>query len=395
MKGLYWHRFVYKILRIVINPILKKKLNYSYVKYFPTSRPYIVLANHNTDYDPLLLSLAFPDQIYYVASEHIFRWGLISKIINFLVAPIPRVKGTTEIQTVMSILKRLKAGANVCMFAEGNRSFSGETDQIPVSTGKLIKKSGVSLITFRFDGGYFTSPRWSKFLRKGKMEGRVVKEYSPEELKSMTAEEVNSAIKKDLYVDAYEEQKKNPISYEGENLAENIETALYLCPKCDRIATIKSEGDKLFCDCGLDLKYNTYGYLISNNNDKPPFETVLDWIRFQDIRLKEEMERIKNLPPNEIIYSDENQTLWKANRGKNKLIGKGTLCLYNNRLVFNSEDEGKYTFEFKDLSDLGVIGQMVIAFATNDRQAYEIKSDHPRSALKYREIIKYLKGQKQ
>ncbi len=395
MKGLYWHRFVYKILRIVINPILKKKLNYSYVKYFPTSRPYIVLANHNTDYDPLLVSLAFPDQIYYVASEHIFRWGLISKIINFLVAPIPRVKGTTEIQTVMSILKRLKAGANVCMFAEGNRSFSGETDQIPVSTGKLIKKSGVSLITFRFDGGYFTSPRWSKFLRKGKMEGRVVREYSPEELKSMTAEEVNSAIKKDLYVDAYEEQKKNPISYEGENLAENIETALYLCPKCDRIATIKSEGDNLFCDCGLDLKYNTYGYLISNNNDKPPFETVLDWIRFQDTRLKEELERIKNRPPNEIIYSDENQTLWKADRGKNKLIGKGTLCLYNNRLVFNSKDEGKYTFEFKDLSDLGVIGQMVIAFATNDRQAYEIKSDHPRSALKYREIIKYLKGQKQ
>lgn len=394
MKGLYWHRFVYKILQIVMNPILKKKLNYSYVKYFPTNHPYIVLANHNTDYDPLLLGLAFPNQIYYVASEHIFRWGFVSKLINFLVAPIPRVKGTTEIQTVMNILRRLKAGANVCMFAEGNRSFTGETGEIPVSTGKLIKKSGVSLITFRFDGGYFTSPRWSKKLRKGRMVGRVVKEYSPQELKSMTWEEVTSAIKNDLYVDAYEEQKENPISYEGANLAENLETALYLCPKCNRIETIKSKGDRLFCDCGLDLKYNTYGYLVSNNNAKPPFETILDWSRFQDERLKEEMERIKNLPADELIYSDEDQTLWKADRGKNKLIGKGTLRLYNDRLVFDCNDNEKYSFELKDLSDLGIIGQMVIAFATNDRQAYEIKSDYPRNALKYREIIKYLKDQK-
>ena len=141
MKGLAWHRFVFRVLQIVMGPFLKRKLNYSYEKVKPSSRPYVILANHNTDYDPLLIGLAFPDHMYYVASEHIFRWGFVSKLINFLVAPIPRVKGTTEINTVMNIFKRLKAGANVCMFAEGNRSFSGETGEIPVSTGKLIKRA--------------------------------------------------------------------------------------------------------------------------------------------------------------------------------------------------------------------------------------------------------------
>lgn len=391
MKGLAWHRFVFRVLQIVMGPFLKRKLNYSYEKVKPSSRPYVILANHNTDYDPLLIGLAFPDHMYYVASEHIFRWGFVSKLINFLVAPIPRVKGTTEINTVMNIFKRLKAGANVCMFAEGNRSFSGETGEIPVSTGKLIKKSGVALITFRLDGGYFTSPRWSKTIRRGMMKGRKVKEYSVEELKNMTWEEINTAIKNDLYVDAYEEQKKNPIEYKGKKLAEDLETALYLCPKCSGIATLKSEDDRLFCSCGMDLKYDSYGYFSSNNNEMPPFNTVLEWCRFQDRNLREDIERIRNLPSDKLIYSDKDQTLWKADWGKNNLIGKGSLLLYNDRLVFDCVDK-KYTFELKNILDLGIIGQRVIAFATNDRQAYEIKSEHPRSALKYREIIKYLKN---
>jgi 1-acyl-sn-glycerol-3-phosphate acyltransferase len=391
MKGLAWHRFVFRVLQIVMGPFLKRKLNYSYEKVKPSSRPYVILANHNTDYDPLLIGLAFPDHMYYVASEHIFRWGFVSKLINFLVAPIPRVKGTTEINTVMNIFKRLKAGANVCMFAEGNRSFSGETGEIPVSTGKLIKKSGVALITFRLDGGYFTSPRWSKTIRRGMMKGRKVKEYSVEELKNMTWEEINTAIKNDLYVDAYEEQKKNPIEYKGKKLAEDLETALYLCPKCSGITTLKSEDDRLFCSCGMDLKYDSYGYFSSNNNEMPPFNTVLEWCRFQDRNLREDIERIRKLPSDKLIYFDKDQTLWKADWGKNNLIGKGSLLLYNDRLVFDCVDK-KYTFELKNILDLGIIGQRVIAFATNDRQAYEIKSEHPRSALKYREIIKYLKN---
>lgn len=392
MNSLHWHRFIYKILKTIITPFLKRKFNYSYEKIKPTNHPYIVLANHNTDYDPLLVTLAFSDQMYYVASEHIFRWGFISKLINFIVAPIPRVKGTTEIQTVMSILKRLKLGANVCMFAEGNRSFSSETGEIHPATGKLIKKSGVSLITFRLDGGYFTSPRWSKTLRKGGMKGRIVKEYSPEELKSMTSDEIYSAIKNDLYVNAYEEQEKNPIEYKGKNLAENLETALYLCPECKKTETLKSEGDRLVCDCGLDLNYDSYGYLSSNNEKEAPFKTILDWCRFQDTWLKEDIERIKSMSHDELIYSDKDQTLWEANRGKNKLMGRGTLLLYNDRMVFDYGDNTRFTFSFRDLYDLEIIGQMVIAFATTDRQAYEIKSSHPRSALKYRDLLKYIKA---
>lgn len=96
------------------------------------------------------------------------------------------------------------------------------------------------------------------------------------------------------------------------------------------------------------------------------------------------------MSPDEPIYTDADQTLWKADWGKNRIIGKGTLAMYNNRLVFKSDDK-EFVFELKDITDLQIIEQTVIAFATHDRQAYEIKCDYPRNALKYRELIKYLK----
>ncbi|NLE24632.1 MAG: hypothetical protein GX625_04695, partial [Clostridiaceae bacterium] len=68
------------------------------------------------------------------------------------------------------------------------------------------------------------------------------------------------------------------------------------------------------------------------------------------------------------------------------------LLLYNNRMVFDCGDNNTYSYNFDELSDLGIIGQMVIAFATTDRQAYEIKSSYPRSALKYREVLKRIRA---
>ena len=74
----------------------------------------------------------------------------------------------------------------------------------------------MALITFRLDGDILQAHAGQK-LFGGMMKGRKVKEYSVEELKNMTWEEINTAIKNDLYVDAYEEQKKNPIEYKGKN----------------------------------------------------------------------------------------------------------------------------------------------------------------------------------
>jgi len=392
MKGLLRHGLIYNFFRTILRQVVKFKFNYTYEKVEPRNQPFIVLSNHTTNYDPIMIGLSFPGLLYYVASDHIFRLGILSKLLVFLVDPIPRLKATAETQTVKQILKRIRAGHSVCIFAEGNRSFSGETVDIPESTGKLIKLSGAALITYRLEGGYFSSPRWSKTLRRGRMRGRKVREYSPEEIKGMTVDELNNVIKNDLYVNAYEENKEHPIAFIGKRLAENLETALYLCPVCERIGTLKSEDDRFYCSCGLSLKYTPYGNFVSNGNSTVPFDTVLEWSNWQSSKIKELARSFKELPPNKPVFSDEGQSLFGIDKAsKSQLIGKGKLCMYNNRLSFHCENGAEYTFDFNEISDMAIHGQMVLIFSTVDHKSFEIKSNHPRSAIKYLDVYKELK----
>ena len=192
------HLVVWKILRTLLRPWIIHKFNFK-SEIYNVDGPCLVLANHNTDWDPLVVATAFPNQMYFVASEHIFRWGFVSRIIHWLVAPISRLKSRTGASTVMTVLRKLRDGANVCIFAEGEKSWNGVTCHIADATGKLARASGASLVTYRLEGGYFTHPRWAKTHRRGKMRGSVVGIYTPEMLKAMDPEEINDIINRDLY----------------------------------------------------------------------------------------------------------------------------------------------------------------------------------------------------
>ena len=74
--------------------------------------PVLLISNHVNAWDPLLVAMSLRDkQVYYVASEHIFRWGLVAKILERLVAPIPRRKASLGTDTVKACLRHLRAGS--------------------------------------------------------------------------------------------------------------------------------------------------------------------------------------------------------------------------------------------------------------------------------------------
>lgn len=393
MKGSKRHNFIYKFAQLIMTPVLKRKFNITFENIKPKSSPYILIANHVCNYDPLLVGLSFRQPMYFVASDHLFRMGLLSRLIIFLVSPIPRVKATTETKTVINIFKRLKDGHNVCIFAEGNSTFTGETGEIPKSIAKLAKRSGLSLITYRLRGGYFSFPRWSRNIRKGKMTGELAHEYSAEEMKNYTDDELYELIKKDLYVNAYDDQEKETILYKGKVLAENLETALYCCPSCWKFATLKSSNDRLYCSCGLDLKYTDTGYLeaFAINQDFEYFKTVTQWTTWQYEMLINLVNSIKYTGEDKVIFSDPGQTLLRTIRSiRNVPVLTGTLSFYKDRLEITDGIGSDFTFLYADIQDMSIIVQMNIVFSLKNGETYEIHSSFPRSALKYLQLYKAL-----
>jgi hypothetical protein len=315
--------------------------------------------------------------MYFSASEHAFRTGFPSKVLKFVFAPIPINKTRTDVTSIKEIIRRIKAGASICLFAEGDRSFTGTTAPISISTAKLVKTCRADLITFRLEGGYFTSPRWSRKMRRGRMSGVMVNKYSAAQLKDMTDEQVLGIIEQDIYEDAYERQKMTYIQFRGENLAENIETALYLCPSCKKIGTIKSEGNHFFCDCGLRATYTETGYLIGGSL---PFSTTTDWGRWQE----EQLEEIVNTAGDKPICTNEGQQLFEVNAAVGKKpVGVGTMKIDREALYCAG-----MKFPLREVTRFAIVSQMTLLFAMNNGATYEVRSATPRSALIYRDIFR-------
>lgn len=373
------HIRVYKFFRRVLAPYLRRKFAYSYEVFTPLGEPYIVLANHNTDWDPLLLSLAFPAHMYYVASEHIFRKGWLSRLLMYYFAPISRLKGSADVMTVKKVVKALRSGANVGVFAEGNRSFNGRTGEIPSSIGKLVRMAGVPLVTYRITGGYFTSPRWSRTLRRGQMNGSVAHIYSKEALRAMTAEQINQAIAAELWEDAY--QTPEQVAYRGRARAEYLETALYICPLCNRIGTLHSEDDRFFCDCGLTLRYTETGRLTGS---RVPFSTVAAWDAWQAEAFAAYCGALLDAP----AFTDAAQQLYRVNgeTHQSEKAAQGDAAAYRDRL-----EVGAYQWRYSEISDMSIYGKMTLVFTTAEGAHYEMLSPYPRSARKYLAIYQLCK----
>ena len=85
-----WNKIVSPIITKLI---LEKKCNYTYEKC-DIKPPFLVLANHTTDYDAFGMSKSFDTPIYFVMSDHVSSKPFVGKLIRHLVHPIPITKST-------------------------------------------------------------------------------------------------------------------------------------------------------------------------------------------------------------------------------------------------------------------------------------------------------------
>ena len=328
---------------------------------------FIVLSNHNTDFDPLFLGVSFKDSMRFVASEHISRWKHAFKFVNHIFSPIMRPKGTNAASTVKEMLRALRGGENVCMFAEGARSWNGVTAPILPANGKLVKSSKCALVTYKIIGGYFVSPMWSKGgTRKGKIHGEVVNIYSAEQIASMSVSQINEIINHDLYEDAYDTQTKIESKYKGKQLAVKLESMLFKCPVCGAIDALSSHKNIVSCrECNATFTYDEYGYVkgINYRNTKELFS----WLKF---------EAEKDAKSN-TAYTCENACMISVSNHSETHVDNGDLSLSRELLKC-----GDTIIDISEIDDFAMHGRQALVFSTKDNY-YEVIVSEEYSALKF------------
>lgn len=115
VKGRRRHVFVWKALRPLAKLICWIKFGFTCEKT-NVKGPYLLVSNHVTNWDPILVACSFPEQTYFVTSEHLLRAGLGGKLVGWLQSPIPRQKSGSAASTVLTMMRYLRRGMNVCVF---------------------------------------------------------------------------------------------------------------------------------------------------------------------------------------------------------------------------------------------------------------------------------------
>lgn len=354
------HEFFYNLLMPLVKGFLKIKFGYKWKKAEDLPDNYIVLSNHVTDYDPLLVAVSFPKQMYFVASEHITRWGLAYKLLKFVFQPIIRYKGTVATTTVIESLRKIRAGGSVAIFAEGVRTWDGVTCPILPSTAKMVKTAGCGLVTYKIQGGHFVSPGWREHgTARGPLTGGPVHVYTREELKAMSVNEVYEVICKDLYEDACARQLADPKPYRGKDLAVGLENLLFTCPDCGKRNTLSSAGNSVTCDeCGLTFTYDEYAMLHG-----VPFKTVKEFSDWQKAKVAEDAAAGET-------YSVEFATLNTVANHEATQVAAGRLSINNE--VLRCDD---YEIPVADISDMGIYGRHALVFSVKGNY-YELLPAH-------------------
>lgn len=381
-----WMQFRHRVVTAILRPILKSYARWKYgisIKPFKEEghRPYLIVMNHQTGFDQFFVAAAFRQPVYYLATEDIFSMGWVSRLIQWLVAPIPIRKQTTDIQAVKNCIRVAREGGSICLFPEGNRTFHGQTVYMNPSIASLAQKLGLPLAILRLEGGYGVQPRWSDVVRRGRMRCYVSRVIEPEEYRAMTKDALFDLIQAELSVD----EARVTGEFRHTKNAEFLERAMYICPWCG-LTTYESSGDIIRCTkCGRKIRHLPTKEL-EGVECSFPHRFVADWYHWQE-------DFLNGMDPltltKEPVYQ-ESVRISRVHLYKYKeLIKKeASLCLYGDRLILDGRE-----FPFDQVSALVVLGKNKLNIYSG-QEILQLKGSKRFNALKYVHFFHRYKNRK-
>ena len=123
----------------------------------------LVLANHQSFLDPLLIGLPLQRPVSFLARDSLFRIPVVGWILrNTYVMPINREAASTA--SLREMMRRMQHGYLVGMFPEGTRTETGEVGEFKPGFVALVRRAKLPVYPVGIAGGFQALGRKSWFL---------------------------------------------------------------------------------------------------------------------------------------------------------------------------------------------------------------------------------------
>jgi 1-acyl-sn-glycerol-3-phosphate acyltransferase len=163
----------------------------------PLEGPVLLLSNHQSFLDPVLVALPIPRECAFMARDTLFKQPQFSKLIRYLNA-FPVKRGTADVGAIKESLRRLKRGEAVVAFPEGTRTSDGQIGSMQTGAVLLARKSSAPIVPVNIHGAYEILPRDTKRLRSGRICVSYGQVISPDDLSAMTDAEAIEEVRRQI-----------------------------------------------------------------------------------------------------------------------------------------------------------------------------------------------------
>lgn len=349
--------FVYLWMRLDA----KRKINKDGRVDFKRKEPYVMLANHTFMFDIIHVPLRFKKTPFIIASQTLLTKQPLKFLLTQVAHVIPKSKGKGDLKTVRKIFEVIKKDYPVLIFPEGDTTFYGETRHIEPATMKLIKKMGLDVITCNVKGGYLSKPRWATGKRKHhSIELNYHLTIKKEVIKSLSVEQISEIIEKALYNNDYVYQKEKMIPHPGKTLANGIEDIVYICPNCEEINTLKSNGNEISCsNCHTIGHIDKYGFIQGFK-----FDNLIDWDNYQR-GFKEKLR-------NSVIKSSGVLSFMNVKTQQQDTVGEVDIVYQNHMIIISGAHQE--TISIEDIENPTITLRRDFGFELNNKY-YLIQMD--------------------
>ena len=341
--------WLYTILMGVTKVLNRMSNTHFTYKADPSKEPgsIVMIANHASRVDYQFTGpCCFPKKLNYVVGyNEFFRFP--TSILLPVMQVIPKKNFTPDTYAMRQILRVIQNGGNICLMPEGMSSITGMAQPVIPGSAKLLKKLGVPVYFSKISGGYLTYTKHDLAQRKGRIDVVVDRMFTAEQLKEMTVEQIEDTMNRLLAHDDYIWNKKEQVRFNGKGqMANKLDTLLYMCPKCGTLYDMECSGNTMKCRaCGntveLDERYN-----LTPVGDSVCPELVTDWTILERERAAAEVRKPDFCHQGHVKVGVLPQRKALTGSTTSLIRGEGTLTLDHGGLHFDGTlEDAPYHFD--------------------------------------------------
>ncbi len=169
--------FIIKLVSFVVLKVIPGFTVYG-AKNIPGKGPFILVSNHASYLDPLLIAASVNRSLHFITRETLLRAGVIGWVLSYAntIQVRRHERGPGALKRALGILKK---GGVVAIFPEGTRSKTGKVKKAKAGVGFIIAKANVPVVPVYISGSFQAQPRGINTLKRMPVTVKIGRPFLP------------------------------------------------------------------------------------------------------------------------------------------------------------------------------------------------------------------------